>query len=304
MQANLQAHPAAQMFPMMSTQEYTFLENDIIEHGVREPIWMFNGQVLDGRNRYGVCQRHGIECETREFKGTEAEAIAFVWSLNFARRHLNQSQAAMAAAKRANLERGRPANGDETNPPSGGITQEQAAEITGASLRSTQRAAEVLEKGTPELVKLVESGDIPVATAARIATTTPKSKQMKAVRERKEKPKNGAPKKDGVPKKEATKTVAATEYAALFKEHKELIEQFNALQDNRDGLASELEATEVVALKGDASVIKIKQLQLELKTCKRTRDELMTKTNDLTKQCAMWKKSAEKLGWKPKESSK
>jgi len=46
----------------------------------------------------------GIEPPTREYEGDTAGAIEYVWSLNFQRRHLNSSQAAVADAKRQRLQ--------------------------------------------------------------------------------------------------------------------------------------------------------------------------------------------------------
>lgn len=76
---------------------------DIKANGLHESVWIFEGKILDGRHRYRACKLAGVPCKTRQFNGTHAEAVAFVWSLNFARRHLNSSQAAIADAKRNKL---------------------------------------------------------------------------------------------------------------------------------------------------------------------------------------------------------
>jgi serine/threonine-protein kinase len=62
-------------------------------NGQREPIWLFEQQVLDGRNRLAACKLAGVEPKFKEFKGAPEEAIRLVWSLNFKRRHLTPSQA-------------------------------------------------------------------------------------------------------------------------------------------------------------------------------------------------------------------
>ena len=96
-------HPIAGIFPLIEGQEFKQLVEDIRTHGVREPVWLYEEKILDGRNRYKAAQEVGAEIQTREFSGTALEAIEFVWSLNRARRHLNSSQAAIADAKRNKL---------------------------------------------------------------------------------------------------------------------------------------------------------------------------------------------------------
>ncbi len=43
-------HPLADLNPMMEGDAYERLVEDIKAHGQREPIVMYQGEVLDGRN--------------------------------------------------------------------------------------------------------------------------------------------------------------------------------------------------------------------------------------------------------------
>jgi hypothetical protein len=96
-------HPFAAIFPLLEGDTLQALAEDIQENGLREPIWLYEGRILDGRNRAHACKRVGIPLETREFRGSQADALAFVWSENAHRRHLFSSQAAVAEGKRALL---------------------------------------------------------------------------------------------------------------------------------------------------------------------------------------------------------
>jgi len=84
----------------MEGQEFKDLKSNIQKNGLVEPITIFEGKVLDGRNRHRACIAAGISVDTKEFKGTPIEAIERVWVLNKVRRHLNPSQAAIADAKK------------------------------------------------------------------------------------------------------------------------------------------------------------------------------------------------------------
>lgn len=102
-------HPIAAAFPMMGDVEFAEFATDIEDVGLREaivlaPIEADKPQelgVLDGRNRQKACILKGVSPIYRFFDPErDGESIvAFVTSQNLKRRHLNPSQAAMAAAK-------------------------------------------------------------------------------------------------------------------------------------------------------------------------------------------------------------
>jgi len=89
-------HDVAHIFPMMAAEEFAELVDDIRDHGLHEPIWLHEDQIIDGRNRYNACMEAGIEPEYRVWNG-QGSLIQFVVSLNLKRRHLTSSQRAMIA---------------------------------------------------------------------------------------------------------------------------------------------------------------------------------------------------------------
>lgn len=85
----LQSHPAADAFPMMDKGRFDELAQDINANGLRQPIVLCDGQILDGRNRYKACLQLDIEPPTQTFQGNPWD---YVWSLNGARRDLVAEQ--------------------------------------------------------------------------------------------------------------------------------------------------------------------------------------------------------------------
>jgi N6-adenosine-specific RNA methylase IME4 len=161
-----QFHPLADLFPLLEGADFEELVADVRAHGVREPIWLHQGKILDGRNRYRAAAEAHVPCPTRIYDGDDP--VGFVVSLNLKRRHLNESQRAMVAAKLATMKRG-----DNQHSPIGETSQARAAELLNVGKRSVERAHDVREGGAPELVRAVERGDVSVSAAADVATMPP-----------------------------------------------------------------------------------------------------------------------------------
>src|ERR1700730_12615752 len=161
MSDTLSFHPLANIFPLLEGAEFVELVEDIRQHGQREPIVLYQNQILDGRNRHRACLAAGIACWFEEYDGDDP--LAFVISLNLKRRHLNESQRAMVAAKLATLKLG-------DNQHSEGPSIEGASRLLNIGHASVERAKVVHREGAPELQRAVERGDVRVSVAADVAT--------------------------------------------------------------------------------------------------------------------------------------
>jgi N6-adenosine-specific RNA methylase IME4/ParB-like chromosome segregation protein Spo0J len=154
-------HPLADIFPLIEGEEFDALVADIREHGLREPVILHDGKILDGRSRYLACLEAGVDCRFETYEGDDP--AAYVVSLNLKRRHLSESQRAMVAAKLATLDLG-------ANQHSEGTSIEEASRLLNVGHASVERARTVQRDGAPELQRAVERGDVSVSTAAYVAT--------------------------------------------------------------------------------------------------------------------------------------
>lgn len=134
-----ETHDFCDLFPRIPTKQLTELAQDIKANGQRESIWIFEGKILDGKNRESACFEAGVEPKYKDFTGNESQALAFSISKNMQRRDLSPGERARIAAKANKFKMGRPESA-----PNGALkTQAQAAKEVGVSKRTIQRAVQV-----------------------------------------------------------------------------------------------------------------------------------------------------------------
>ncbi len=145
------------LIPPLSEDEYERLEKSILAEGVRDPIITWNGTIIDGHNRYNICEEHGIECPQveRQFESRDAAKIWIIEN-QFGRRNLSkydrsvlalQLEPLYAAEARRRQQGGQGGillrqKSDEATPIR---TDEQLAKLAGTS-RDTIRKVKVIEQ--------------------------------------------------------------------------------------------------------------------------------------------------------------
>jgi hypothetical protein len=162
----LEFHELANIFPLMTDEEVNDLGEDMLKHGQREPIWTYEGKILDGRNRYNACLLKGIEPRSVEFRG--ADPLAFVVSANLYRRQLNAGQRALVFETLANL----PHGGDRRSEQAAKIaacSQAAVAKLGKVSPRTMSTAKALKRDAIPAVVDAVKCGKVPIAHAAAFA---------------------------------------------------------------------------------------------------------------------------------------
>jgi len=173
---NYELHPLCTLFPSLAGNEFDALCADIKTNGLREPIVLHDGQILDGGNRYRACLAAGVAPVFTPFEGESI--VSFVLSANLHRRHMTPGQQAAIVASAQDWARaqsiGRPKSGNvaafSEHVQTGTIAplqtvQDRAAE-SGASER-TQRMADKVAKADPELVRKVAHGEVTLPQAIR-----------------------------------------------------------------------------------------------------------------------------------------
>lgn len=175
-------HPIADVWPMMDEAKIQELADDIRKNGQLVPVWLYEGKILDGRNRWAACRMAGVEPKTKEYTGDEPTAFAV--SLNDRRRHMGKSALAAVAAelephfaadaKRRQARKPRaesvPAKVPEQK--RGIEARQEAAKQVGVGERYVQDAKKVKTEA-PEVFQRLKAGKITLQDAKREVAKKP-----------------------------------------------------------------------------------------------------------------------------------
>lgn len=175
----MEFHEYANLFPMMTQEERAALVDDMKRNGYDKtaPIIIYQGKILDGRNRYSAAREIGIIPPSVEYEGNDP--LGFVIRHNLTRRHLNETQRAGVAAKIANIERGEFIGNQSVsaNLQIPKVSIQKAAEMLNISPRSVA-TYKAVAAAAPELVEKMDAGIM----TAHEAHKEVKAQQRQAIR--------------------------------------------------------------------------------------------------------------------------
>lgn len=101
----MEFHEIANLYPLMQGKEFDDLCDSIRQSGQINHIILFEGKILDGRNRYNACEKVGLKPVYKEYTGdTSPDALLkFVRAENEHRRHLTSGQMAAIGVSASDL---------------------------------------------------------------------------------------------------------------------------------------------------------------------------------------------------------
>ena len=135
------------------------------------------GKILDGRNRYRACKELNLQPAVKQYSGNDP--LGYVLSANFHRRHLNESQRAMVAARIVTTKLG---DNQHIKKEGRSIDLSTAAGMLNVSEKSVKRAKGVCQRGVLEIRSMVDRGKIAVSAARRLVDELSKEEQAEVVK--------------------------------------------------------------------------------------------------------------------------
>lgn len=147
-------HKYCALLPKMMDDEFQMLKSDIKEHGLLEPVVIYEHSILDGRHRHAICKELEITPEYIQFDslGYNGTALDFVISKN-QRRNLSPDQKAILADNVANLK-----DGERQVLTNEKVTLSEALKSTGASKGQVGKLRKI-KKDNPMVIERIASGE-------------------------------------------------------------------------------------------------------------------------------------------------
>lgn len=150
--------------------EFDALVADLKANGLRNPLVLLDGMVLDGGNRYRACVAADVAIETRAFDPSrDGNPVSFVLSANLHRRHMTAGQQAAIVASAQDWAKAHVPHrekGATLHPSSEADTVASRAARSGASHR-TQQMADKVAREAPELARKVAHGEVSLPKAVQ-----------------------------------------------------------------------------------------------------------------------------------------
>jgi len=194
----IDAHPAANLFPLLEGDELRALADDIRERGLLHRGVEYRGLLLDGRNRQRACEMAGVDFTTRTLHFCDSPT-AYVLSANLKRRHLTATQRSVLAvevqehfAREAKERqrvggktagRGRPIASVQTARKLSkalGESTTRAAKAAGAGTRNTTVMV-AIRKRAPDVFTAVKAGHVTKVSDAQAIARLPETQRIEAL---------------------------------------------------------------------------------------------------------------------------
>lgn len=182
---NYRFHPACLLFPKLGKEELQELADNIHAHGLLEDVVMYQGKVLDGRNRLSACKMARVKPRFIEWQG-KGSPVEWVISENLIRRHLTSSQRAVIAhdllpllekeaKERQRLSKGRGKKVANDLAILNGKASKMAARITKTNSAYVE-AIKKVNATAPDLMKKLRDGVVNIPEAKKLAKLTLKER--------------------------------------------------------------------------------------------------------------------------------
>lgn len=187
----------------LTPNEYEALERSILREGCRDALVLWDDTLIDGHNRYAICQQHGLPFKTVQNTSLNSMEDVVLWLIDnhIGRRSVTDFQRGMLALRKQEIVAARTQqqsgavsdlsapdqaelNGDATTDkpvePKSKVNRDDFAKAAGISSNAVTQIEKIQKAASPALVEAVRAGTISISAAAAIASL-PSEQQIAAV---------------------------------------------------------------------------------------------------------------------------
>jgi hypothetical protein len=174
----------------LTPEEHEALERSILAEGCRDALVLWGDVLVDGHNRYGICQKHGLPFQTVQHPRFKSMDDVHLWMIDqhLGRRSVSDFQRGVLALRKREILTERRARavaatasadtvaGAALAEPAPGAAPEplkSRADIAKAARLSNSQVVlieKIQKQAAPELVAAVKAGTISINAAAAVAS--------------------------------------------------------------------------------------------------------------------------------------
>ncbi|MDR7306183.1 plasmid replication/partition related protein [Rhodoferax saidenbachensis] len=173
----------------LTPEEYAALERSLLAEGCRDALVLWGDVLVDGHNRYGICQKHGLPFQTLQSNLFHSIDDVHLWMIDqhLGRRSVSDFQRGVLALRKREIMLERRARvqaavsdvGTEVDQgalsatvpaPEPRQSREDIAKAARLSSNQVVMIEKIQKQAAPELVAAVKSGTISINAAAAVAT--------------------------------------------------------------------------------------------------------------------------------------
>jgi hypothetical protein len=186
----------------LTPDEHDALERSLLTEGCRDALVLWGDVLVDGHNRYGICQKHGIPFQTLQSTLFNTVEDVHLWMIDqhLGRRSVSDFQRGVLALRKREILNDRtlrspppmephtasqtsdtatPAEATSTPTPDPLKSREGIAKAARLSSSQVVLIEKIQKQATPEVVAAVKSGTISINAAAAVSSL-PEQEQIAA----------------------------------------------------------------------------------------------------------------------------
>lgn len=180
----------------LTPDEHDALERSLLAEGCRDALVLWGETLVDGHNRYGICQKHGLPFQTVQNTRFQSMEDVHLWMIDqhLGRRSVSDFQRGVLALRKREIlaeRRGRTAPQESAHGEAGASSSDQPlgkplhsrediAKAARLSASQVVQIEKIQKQATPELVEALKAGDVSLNAAAAVASL-PEAAQKAAV---------------------------------------------------------------------------------------------------------------------------
>jgi transcriptional regulator with XRE-family HTH domain len=185
----------------LTEAEHSALERSLLAEGCRDALVLWGDVLVDGHNRYAICQQHGIPFKVTQNTTFKSMEDVMLWMIDnhLGRRSVSDFQRGVLALRKKEIMTQRleedaariqaedaaiappdPAEADATPAAKVRTSREDIARAARLSSNTLSQIEKIQKSAAPELVEAVRAGTISINAAATVASL-PEADQVVAV---------------------------------------------------------------------------------------------------------------------------